>query len=120
MLLPVRRAVDGTGVLQRLSRIEAEIRRLRKGHRLLLSYVRGLDEDLGELEDLFPAGESPRGEAGRQRQGALQQGQVQVECGECGRTVALLEGEVGDFTDAIRCPYCGAELMKAWKPAPSR
>ena len=113
-----------TGLSRRLARVERELRRLEEAHRLLLAYVRGIDADLAELEDRLPLGDaderdgSVRSGGGPERAG--RQAMVFVECGECRRTVALAEEELGDFTDPIRCPYCGAELLKAWKPASTR
>lgn len=118
---------DGAGraLSHRLARLEQDVRRLQKAHRLLLAYVRGIDDDLADLEDLFPSDDAGAGDHrhGRGAKGKDEGGRealVFVECARCRRTVALAEEELGAFTDPLRCPYCGAELMKAWKPAVAR
>lgn len=121
---------DGAGggaLSQRLASLEQEVRRLQEAHRLLLAYVRGIDDDLAELEDFFPS--DGAGAGGRRHRPAAEgkgeekrdlEALVFVECARCRRTVALAEEELGAFTDPLRCPYCGAELMKAWNAATTR
>lgn len=120
-----RAGSDGAGAAlsRRLARLELEMRRLKEAHRLFLAYMRGIDEDLAEVEDLLPVGKAVKGDARAGRRANEKEGEealVFIECGECHRTVALSEEELGAFTDPIRCPYCSAELMKAWTPAATR
>lgn len=108
------------GLPGRVARLEAGLRRLQEAHRLLLAYVRGIDGDLADVEEALPAGErSPGrpGSGGRRDDAADRRPLIFVECAECRRTVALAEDELGAFEEALRCPYCTAELMKARKAA---
>lgn len=107
---------------RRLLRLEREVRRLQEAHRLSLAYMRGIDEDLAAIEDRLPDGAARVGADGSRRLGAREEQEpaVFVECDRCHRTVGLAEGELGAFEEAIHCPYCGAELMRAWKPPAQR
>ena len=119
-----RAGQEGTGSLaRRVARLEHELKRLQEAHRLSLAYLRGLDEDLAAVEDRLPAASSGLDGAGSPAEGADRdggRGLVFVACERCRRTVALDDQELGAFTDPIHCPYCGAELMRAWKPPASR
>ncbi len=119
---PPGRASGTTALSRRLLRLERELRRLQEAHRLSLAYMRGIDEDLAALEEHLPDGVARAGADRPRRLGAHeeQEPMVFVECERCHRTVGLAEGELGAFEEAIHCPYCRAELMRAWKPPAQR